>query len=104
MVSAGGHNFTLPPSLDGMYFSEQGQASYWHAGTLRSEGRLAKVTIAAKDPSELQRLAGVRRQVWLGSIAATRGGPAKVPLPETCNRYLDHFVVRTGGQSGPSSG
>ena len=104
VVSAGGHNFTLPPSLDGMYFSEQGQASYWHAGTLRSEGRLAKVTIAAKDPSELQRLAGVRRQVWLGSIAATRGGPAKVPLPETCNRYLDHFVVRTGGQSGPSSG
>jgi len=98
VVSAGGRSFTLPPSLDGMYLSAQGEASYWRAGTLRSQGERVKVTVSAKEPSSFQRLFDVRRQVWLGSIAATRGGPATITLHDTCNRFVDHFIVR-GGRS-----
>lgn len=100
VVSAGGHSFTLPPSLDGMYLSEQGKASYWGAGTLRSKGERVKITVSAQEPSSLQRLVGVRRQVWLGSIAATRGGATKIPLHDACNRFVDHFIVRGGGAAG----
>jgi hypothetical protein len=107
LVSGGGHSFTLPPSLDGMYLSEQGKAAYWRAGTLRSKGGRMTVTVAAQEPSDFQRLVGVRRQVWLGSIAATRGEPAKTPLRDTCNRFVDHFVVEGGdraNKAGSSSG
>jgi hypothetical protein len=94
IVSAGGRSFTLPPSLDGMYLLEQGMASFWHAGRLRSDGGLVKITVSAQEPSSFQRFVGVRRQVWLGSVAATRGGVTKAPLHDTCNRFIDHFLVR----------
>jgi len=100
VVSAGGRSFTLPPSLDGMYLSEQGQASYWRAGNLRSKGERVKVTVSAQEPSDFQRLVGVRRQVWLGSIAATHGDSRTIPLHDTCNRFVDHFVLRGGKTAG----
>jgi hypothetical protein len=106
-VTAGGHNFTLPPSLDGMYLSEQGEASFWHAGSLRSTGGHVKVTVAASEPSSFQRFVGVRRQVWLGGIAATAGGPQTAPLHDACKRYVDHYVVGAKapvGQAAASSG
>ena len=36
----------------------------------------------------------VRRQVWLGAIAATRGGPRTVALGQACERFLDHYLLR----------
>jgi hypothetical protein len=94
VVSGGDRSFTLPPSLDGMYLSEQGQAAFWQAGTLRSKGGRVTVTVRAEDPSSFQRLVGVRRQVWLGAVAATRGRPATAALHGTCDRFVDHYVVR----------
>jgi hypothetical protein len=96
-VTAGGQSFTLPPSLDGMYLSEQGEASFWHAGPLRATGGRVKVTVTASEPSSFQRFVGVRRQVWLGGIAATAGGPQTAPLHDACKRYVDHYVV--GGKA-----
>jgi hypothetical protein len=103
VVTAGGRSFTLPPSLDGMYLSEQGKAAFWRAGTVRSRGGTVKVTVAAQDPSSFQRFVGVRRQVWLGSIAATRGGPRTAPLHDTCERFVDHFLVGARGTGGARS-
>jgi hypothetical protein len=103
VVTAAGRSFTLPPSLDGMYLSEQGKAAFWRAGTVRSRGGPVKITVDAQEPSSFQRFVGVRRQVWLGAIAATRGGPRTAPLHDTCKRFIDHFLVgggradRTGG-------
>jgi hypothetical protein len=101
-VSAGGRSFTLPPSLDGMYLSEQGKASFWHAGSVRSRGGKVNVTVTASEPSSFQRFVGVRRQVWLGGIAATMGKPHDVPLRDTCKRYVDHYVP--AGQAAASGG
>jgi hypothetical protein len=94
VVSANGRTFTLPPSLDGMYLSEQGQGSFWPAGTLRATGGPIPVTVTAGDPTDFQRLFGSPRQVWLGSLAATRRGTKAIPLRESCRRFVDHFVVR----------
>ena len=94
VVSANGRTFTVPPSLDGMYLSEQGQGSFWRAGTLRATGGPVPVTVTAGDPTDFQQLFGVRRQVWLGSLAATRRGAKAIPLRESCRRFVDHFVVR----------
>jgi hypothetical protein len=84
----------LPPSLAGMYLSEQGQGSFSNAGILRATGGPVPVTVTAADPTDLQRLFGVRRQVWLGSLAATRRGAEAIPLRESCRRFVDHFVVQ----------
>jgi hypothetical protein len=107
VVTAGGDSVTLPPSLDGMYLSEQGKASFWPAGTVRSTGGVVKVAVSAQEPSSFQRLVHVRRQVWLGALAATTGKPRTVPLHDTCNRFIDHFIVRgkgTPGQAQASKG
>jgi hypothetical protein len=97
-VSSSGEAFTLPPSLDGMYLSEQGQGSFWRAGSVHSAGGTVQIKVTAEEPSSFQRFAGVRRQVWLGSIAASRGAPSTVSLHQSCARYIDHYVVgRPGG-------
>jgi hypothetical protein len=93
VVTANGHSFTLAPTLDGMYLSEQGKASYWRAGTVQSQGGQVHVTVTASEPSSFQRFVGVRRQVWLGGIAATRGGPHDMQLRDACKRYVDHYVA-----------
>ena len=98
VVSSGSGSFTLPPSLDGMYLSAQGRGSFWRAGTVQSKGGPVTITVSAGEPSSFQRLVGVRRQVWLGSVAATRGGPETTALKQSCARYVDHYTVR-----GPSS-
>jgi hypothetical protein len=100
VVTARGHSFTLPPSLDGMYLAEQGKASFWRAGTVRSGGGRVQVTVSAREPSGFQRLVGVSRHVWLGALAATSGGPSTAPLHDTCNRFIDHFIVRGKGTPG----
>jgi hypothetical protein len=93
VTGPGGLNVDLPPSLDGMYLTHQAQGSFWPAGTLRVTGSGAvPITVSAKEPTGLQRLLGVRRQVWLGPLAATRPGSAKRALASACGSFVDHFT------------
>jgi len=93
VVSGGSGDFTLPPSLDGMYLSEQGQGSFWRAGTLHSDGGPVQIKVTADEPSSFQNFVGVRRQVWLGSVAATQGAPQSMALHHSCAHYIDHYIV-----------
>jgi hypothetical protein len=93
-VSAAGSSVVLPPSLDGMYLTHQGQGAFWPAGGARGRrGGPVTVTVSAARPSRLQRDLGVRRQVWLGALAATRPGVRRVALHDACGLYVDHFTV-----------
>jgi hypothetical protein len=94
-VRAGGHATRLPPSLDGMYLTHQGEGAYWAAGelTVRRATRV-RIAVDAPQPSSLQRLLGVRRQVWLGGIAATRvAAPKTLAIGKACGRYVDHYTL-----------
>jgi hypothetical protein len=94
-VSAPGLHTDLPPSLDGMYLTHQAQGAFWSAGILdATRGGPVTVTVSAKKPTRFQRALGVRRQVWLGPLAATRPGSTQVPLADACGRFVDHFTVR----------
>jgi hypothetical protein len=100
-VSAAGRQVELPPSLDGMYLTHQAQGAFWPAGGLRvNRPGPVTVTVTAGKPSRFQRLMGVRRQVWLGPLAATRPGSREVPIRHACGQYLDHYTFRTGGGNG----
>jgi hypothetical protein len=74
---------------------------------VQSKGGTVKVTVDASEPSSFQRFVGVPRQVWLGGIAATSGGPHTVQLHATCRRFIDHYVVggkASAGQASASKG
>jgi hypothetical protein len=95
-VEAAGASASLPPSLEGMFLTHQGQGSFWAAGELdvRRRGPV-KVTVEAADPSGFQRALGVERRVWLGALAASRAkAPTRTFLDGACGRYLDHYVAR----------
>jgi hypothetical protein len=100
-VSASGSKVELPPSLDGMYLTHQGQGAFWPAGALRVRGGgPVPVTVDAARPSQLQRGLDVERRVWLGTLAATRPGKKRVALHDACGQYVDHFTVRAAPPSG----
>jgi hypothetical protein len=100
-VSAAGHRVELPPSLDGMYLTHQGQGAFWPAGRHNlPRATPVRVRVTAARPNGLQRFAGVRRQVWLGPLAATRPGSSRVPVRRACGRFVDHYTFR--GADGPS--
>jgi hypothetical protein len=101
-IAAPGSKVELPPSLDGMYLTHQGQGAFWPAGELRAGGGgPVTVTVSAARPTRLQRTLGVRRQVWLGTLAATRPGTRRVALHDACGLYVDHFTLG-GGPAGAS--
>jgi hypothetical protein len=93
-VRAAGSSTRLPPSLDGMYLTHQGEGAWWAAGKLvLKHPTRVKVSVVAPQPSGLQRLFGVKRRVWLGGIAATRATPPRrVAVGRACGRmYVDHY-------------
>jgi hypothetical protein len=95
-VSAGGETKTLPPSLDGMYFSSPGRGAFWDAGSLTvKKAGPVEVTVDASDPPLLSRLTGARRRVWLGTLAATKlQSMQTLPLAKSCGGYVDHYVPK----------
>ncbi len=93
-VSAPGLHVELPPSLEGMYLTNQAQGAFWPAGGLRVKRRgPVTVTVSATEPSGFQRLVGVRRQVWLGPITATAPSSTQVPVADACGRYVDRYLT-----------
>jgi hypothetical protein len=100
-VDAAGSRTELPASLAGMYLTHQGEGAFWPAGDVRSEGGPVTVTVRAAEPSGLQRRLGVKREVWLGTLAATRSGSRQVALRDSCGSYVDHFTL-AGGHRGAS--
>lgn len=94
-VRAAGSRERLPPSLDGMYLTHQGQGAWWAAGSFELERATpVNVSVTAAEPSSLQRLLDVQRRAWLGGIAATRALPARdVAVGGACDRYVDHYVL-----------
>jgi hypothetical protein len=94
-VRAGGSSYRLPPTLDGMYLTHQGQGAWWDAGTVTvRRSQPVRVSVAAERPSWLQRLLGVRRQVWLGGVVASRAAPPQtLPIGQACGRYVDHYEL-----------
>ena len=94
-VRAGGASTSLPPTLDGMYLTHQGEGAWWAAGSVSLHRRTrVRVAVEAAKPGALQRFLGVTRRVWLGGIAATRiAPPRQVPVGKACGRaYVDHYV------------
>jgi hypothetical protein len=93
-VTAGRATRSLPPSLDGMYFSSPGRGAFWDAGSLMvTKPGPVEVTVDAADPPLLSRLTGARRRVWLGNLAATRLQTMQShPLAKSCGLYVDHYV------------
>jgi hypothetical protein len=101
-VATSGSKVELPPSLDGMYLTHQGEGAFWAAGEVRVQGGgPVTVTVSAARPTRLQRTLGVRRQVWLGTLAASRPGARQVALKDACGLYVDHFTLG-GGPAGAS--
>jgi hypothetical protein len=92
-VDTGDQAVELPPSLDGMYLTQQGEAGFWDAGTVHA-GETGDVTVSvhAEEPNALQRALGVDRKVWLGRVAATSGPPRETATADACGGYLDHYV------------
>ena len=48
----------------------------------------------SSDPDGTQ--LGVRRQVWLGTLAATRPGASQIPIRRACGRFVDHYTFHGG--------
>ena len=106
----GGLDEEVPASLDGMYAFAPGQGPYWPVGSIEVEGpEPVEITVRQQELSSLQRLLGVERTTWLGTIAASRleeseqpvaedaevppqGEASQVPLSDACGRYVDWFV------------
>ncbi len=97
-ISGPGLDETLPASLEGMFRFAPGEGQFWHAGRLRAgDSGPVRIAIRQGDRAWLERVLGVERRTWLGTLALTPGGPAKqVPLSEACGRYVDRYRVEPG--------
>ena len=97
-VDTGSQAVELPPSLDGVYLTHQGEAGFWDAGIVHVlETGPVTVTVHAEEPNTLQRALGVDRKVWLGRVAATTAAPRGIATADACGEYLDHYVPGARG-------
>jgi hypothetical protein len=94
-LSAPGFRQPLKAALDGQRPSTISLASdgqYWPAGVIESEGGPVRFTVAAEEPSTLQRLTGYDGRAQLGNLVAVRAEPRRVvPLVQACNAWIDWF-------------
>jgi hypothetical protein len=82
----------LPPSLEGFYLTGAGRGAFWPAGELTATGDEVEVEVEAADPSGLQDALGVKRSVWLGTVAlSSEDEPAHAELSAACGDYVDHY-------------
>lgn len=95
----------LPPELAGFYLVGAGRGAFWQAGEAELPGGPVTITVTAAEPSALQRLLGVERQVWLGRVALSPAtAPRELPLGRACGDYVDRYdpaPARAGAGRGP---
>jgi hypothetical protein len=94
-LSAPGFRRELKAALDGQRpntISLANNGQFWPAGTLQSDGGPVRLTIAAEEPSTLQRLSGYTGRAYVGNLVATRVGKERtVPLSAACDSWIDWY-------------
>ena len=94
-LSAPGFRQEIKAALDGQRpntISLANNGQFWPAGILESSGGPLRLTIAADEPSTLQRLSGYEGRAYVGNLVATRAEPHRtVPLARACNTWIDWY-------------
>jgi hypothetical protein len=94
-LSAPGFSQELKPALDGQRpntISLANDGQFWPAGTYASKGGRLRFTVAAAEPTFLQRLSGYGGVAYLGNLVAVRAGKRRiVPLGAACNSWIDWY-------------
>jgi hypothetical protein len=94
-LSAPGLRQRLPAALDGQRpntISLANDGQYWPAGELVSDGGPVHFTVAAAEPSALQRLSGYAGNAALGQIVAVPARPHRAaPLGAACGGWVDWY-------------
>jgi hypothetical protein len=94
-LSAPGLDQPLRAALDGQRpaaISLANDGQFWPAGEIDSDGGPLRFTIAAEDPSALQRLSGYSGEANLGALVAVPDHPHRiVPLAQACGSWIDWY-------------
>jgi hypothetical protein len=94
-LSAPGFRNELEAALDGQRpntISLANDGQFWPAGTYTSHGGRVRFTVAAAEPSFLQRLSGYDDVAYVGNLVAIRTGKHRtVPLSAACNEWIDGY-------------
>ena len=94
-LTAPGFHQTLDPALDGQRpntISLANDGQFWPAGEIDSDGGPIVFTIAAADPSTLQKLTGYDGKAYVGNLVAVATGKERtVALGEACDRWIDWY-------------
>ena len=94
-LGAPGFQRELKPALDGQRpntISLANDGQYWPAGVYASHGGRVRFTVAAAEPTTLQRLSGYDATAYVGNLVAVRTGKRRiVPLHDACNGWIDWY-------------
>jgi hypothetical protein len=97
-LSAPGFHRELTPALDGQRpntISLANDGQFWPAGAYASRGGEVRFTVAAAEPSFLQRLSGYDDVANVGNLVAVRAGKRHiVPLRAACSHWIDWYQSR----------
>jgi hypothetical protein len=99
-LTAPGFHQPLDAALDGQRpntISLANDGQFWPAGEIDSDGSPIRFTIAAAEPSALQRLSGYSGRTNLGELVAVAAKPHRiVPLSRACGGWVDWFESPEG--------
>jgi hypothetical protein len=94
-LSAPGFRRELVPALDGQRpntISLANDGQFWPAGVYASRGGKVEFTLAAAEPTTLQRLSGYDGVAFVGNLVAVRSGKRRiVPLGAACDGWIDWY-------------
>jgi hypothetical protein len=94
-LSAPGFRHELEPALDGQRpntISLANDGQFWPAGVYTSRGGRTRFTVAAAEPSFLQRLSAYDDIAYVGNLVAVRAGKHRiVPLAAACDQWIDWY-------------
>jgi hypothetical protein len=94
-LTAPGFRMPLKPALDGQRpntISLANDGQFWPAGKITGDGRPARFTVTAAEPSTLQRLSGYDGKAYVGELIAVPDKPHKlVLLPAACGSWIDWY-------------
>jgi hypothetical protein len=97
-LTAKGLEVEFEAGIDGQRMSNKSTKSFgqfWPAGQIEvKKAGPVRFTVTSNDPSAIQRISRYGRETSLGRIALSRSGPReRVPISETCGRWVDHFSL-----------